>query len=258
MPRCPQSRAASSESRPKYGSMAAALQGAMSASRGVFHQRLPDANSAALGTLHGQSQCLEVLDIAGEWAHVTAWNHERGDRVTGYVPMKNLKSAAPNGPYGLLIDKRTQTLALFIDGVRAAEVPISTGLVAKDRLIRETAAGSFLTVERIAGFADSGYYYDYPIRYDGGNLIHQVGYKKVNGRSDFSDQTPLLGQKGSHGCVRVQRETEPATGLCAYWLWTHLPYHTRVMILDDIRATAKGYQRLAVKALRKRGVAFEE
>ncbi len=194
---------------------------------------LPDADSAQLGTLHGQSQCLEVLDIAGEWAHVTAWNHERGDRVTGYVPLKNLKTAAPNGPYGLLIDKRTQTLALLIDGVRAAEVPISTGLVAKDRLIRETAAGSFLTVERIAGFADSGYYYDYPIRYDGGNLIHQVGYKKVNGRSDFSDQTPLLGQKGSHGCVRVQRETEPATGLCAYWLWTHLPYHTRVMILDD-------------------------
>ena len=32
----------------------------------------------------------------------------------------------------------------------------------------------------------------------------------------------------------------------------------RVMILDDIRATAKGYQRLAVKALRKRGVPFEE
>ena len=32
----------------------------------------------------------------------------------------------------------------------------------------------------------------------------------------------------------------------------------RVIILDDIKATAKGYQRLAVKALRKRGVPFEE
>ena len=32
----------------------------------------------------------------------------------------------------------------------------------------------------------------------------------------------------------------------------------RVVILDDIKATAKGYQRLAVKALRKRGVDFEE
>lgn len=32
----------------------------------------------------------------------------------------------------------------------------------------------------------------------------------------------------------------------------------RIIILDDIKATAKGYQRLAVKALRKRGVPFEE
>jgi hypothetical protein len=31
-----------------------------------------------------------------------------------------------------------------------------------------------------------------------------------------------------------------------------------VIILDDIKATAKGYQRLAAKALRKRGVDFEE
>jgi plasmid segregation protein ParM len=32
----------------------------------------------------------------------------------------------------------------------------------------------------------------------------------------------------------------------------------RVIFLDDIKATAKGYQRLAAKALRKRGVDFEE
>lgn len=200
------------------------------------HQQVyaqPGTGSTALGTLHGQSQCLEVLDIAGDWARVTAWNHERGEQMTGYVPLKNLKTAEPNGPYGLLIDKRTQTMALFEDGRRLVEVPVSTGLVARDRLIRETAAGSFLTVERIAGFADSGYYYDYPIRYDGGNLIHQLGYKKVNGRSDFRDQTPQLGQKASHGCVRVQRDADAETGLSAYWLWTHLPYHTRVMILDD-------------------------
>lgn len=36
------------------------------------------------------------------------------------------------------------------------------------------------------------------------------------------------------------------------------PDPDRIIILDDIKATAKGYQRLAVKALRKRGVPFEE
>ena len=32
----------------------------------------------------------------------------------------------------------------------------------------------------------------------------------------------------------------------------------RVTIIDDIQATAKGYHRLAAKALRKRGEPFEE
>jgi plasmid segregation protein ParM len=36
------------------------------------------------------------------------------------------------------------------------------------------------------------------------------------------------------------------------------PDPDRIIILDDIKATAKGYQRLAAKALRKRGVVFEE
>ena len=41
-----------------------------------------------------------------------------------------------------------------------------------------------------------------------------------------------MGTKASHGCVRIQNRPDE-NGLNAYWLWTHLPYHTKVLILDD-------------------------
>ena len=49
---------------------------------------------------------------------------------------------------------------------------------------------------------------------------------------DFSIQSALLGTKASHGCVRIQNRPDE-NGINAYWLWTHLPYHTKVLILDD-------------------------
>lgn len=43
------------------------------------HQQMytkPDKKSKSLGTLHGQSQCVEVLSLEGDWACIRAWNHE--------------------------------------------------------------------------------------------------------------------------------------------------------------------------------------
>ena len=69
------------------------------------------------------------------------------------------------------------------------------------------------------------------------------------------------------GIMRSLREHEYNPMLMKLWfmgggacLIRHFgPLDTnRIIILDDIKATAKGYQRLAVKALRKRGVPFEE
>ncbi len=202
------------------------------------HQKvyqLPNKKSESLGTLHGQSQSLEVLEVADGWAKIRAWRHEDGAQVTGYVPAANLKWAWPNGEYGLLIDKRTQRMKVYRSGEVIAEVPVSTGLMGEDRLIRETAAGAFLTVERIEDFVDNGMRYMYPIRYDGGNLLHQIGCKMTRRHPDFSAQRADLGIKASHGCVRVPDEMTEG-GVNAWWMWTNLPWHTRVMILDDPEA----------------------
>lgn len=48
----------------------------------------------------------------------------------------------------------------------------------------------------------------------------------------FDEQTALLGTKASAGGIHLPRSAE-GDALNAYWLWTHLPYHTRMIILDD-------------------------
>ncbi len=188
---------------------------------------------AELGTVHGQSQALEVIKIEGKYAFVGAWNHESGEYVEGWVKVSDLMVVAPSGEYGVLVDKVAQTMTIYHRGAVLDVIPVSTGLAAENRLIRETAAGSFLTVDRIGNFDSGGYSYDHPIRYDGGNLIHQLGYDTVGTKHDFSDQQPLLGAKASQGCIRVSNVPSEGAGINAYWLYTHLPYGTRVIILDD-------------------------
>ena len=209
---------------------------------------LPDSASRVLGTVHAQSQAVKVMEIREDgWVRVQAWNHESGELVEGYVPQERLMMVQPNDQYGLLLDKNTQTLTVFHQGKRLTTLQVSTGRMEKDALFQETPAGSYLTLEHMADFATGGLHYDYPIRYDGGNLLHQLGYKERSGRNDFTQQQPQLGSKASHGCVRLPFEINE-DGVNAYWLWTHLPYHTRVILLDDPQ------QRMEQEALANAGL----
>ena len=202
----------------------------------VSHQRVyrePDIKSRVLGTLHGQSQSLSVMEIAENWVRIRAWNHEKGALVEGWVPKKNLKAVRPQEQYGLLIDKKKQTLTLFEAGKRVDTLLVSTGRMKKGELYQETAAGSFLTDEHMTDYSTNGLKYDFVIRYDGGNLLHQIPYSwSESGKKDMIPGEVYLGTKASHACIRIQ-EKPSETGINAYWFWTHLPYHTRVIVLDD-------------------------
>lgn len=192
----------------------------------------PNPESTSLGTLHGQSQGVRVLRIEEEWAMIGAWNHEEAAYIEGWVPLSRLKTEAPRGEYALLIDKRKQTLTVFRNGEVLDTLLISTGRAEKGSLYQETSAGCFLTGYHRVNFSMNGKKYDYVIQYDGGNLLHQTPYDWGQQKKDFTLGRGYLGTKASHACIRIQPEPGDG-GLNAYWLFTHLPYHTRVMILDD-------------------------
>ena len=202
------------------------------------HQKVyvsPDTKSRVLGTLHGQSQALDIIELTDKWAFIGAWNHENASYIEGWIPRNVLITVLPQKEYGLLLDKKEQTLTVFKEGKRIQTLLVSTGRIEKNALFQETAAGSFLTDIHKSDFSMNGSKYDYVIRYDGGNLLHQIPYEWGNGKKNFSYARGCLGAKASHGCVRIQAEAGPA-GINAYWLWTHIPYHTRVIILDDEEA----------------------
>lgn len=207
--------------------------------KSTSHQKLyaePSTKSKSLGTVHGQSQGVQILQPPQDgWVKVGAYNHEDGSWAEGFVQEDRLMTLPTESDYGLLLDKRTQTMAVFYQGERIAELKVSTGLVEKNKLYQETPAGAFFTLEHMSDFSLSGNNYDYVIRYDGGNLLHQCAYRITKEWKDFSLQSALLGTKASHGCVRIQN-TADESGVNAYWLWTHLPYRTKVLILDDPEA----------------------
>lgn len=192
----------------------------------------PDTSSKSLGTLHGQTQGLEVFRIDDGWALIGAWNHEEAAYVEGWVPVSRLKVEAPRTEYGILIDKQKQTLTVYREGEKLDTLLVSTGRAARGALYQETSAGSFLTGYHRVNFSMNGKKYDFVIQYDGGNLLHQTPYDWGQQKKDFTLGRGYLGAKASHACIRIQPEPGQG-GLNAYWLFTHIPYHTRVMILDD-------------------------
>ena len=198
----------------------------------------PSTRSPSVGLVCCATQGLEVLSIEGDWAQVRAGNYSDGHFITGWYPLKDLAAVSPAPHYGVLVDKRSQTLTVYHDGVPVGTVPVSTGLATEKKPERETSPGAFLTdIHFSRDFAQEGARYDYPLRYQGGNIIHSTGYARIPHAAysvkDYSKNLPLLGQKASHGCVRVSPFATADCEINSYWLWTHLPYHTRVIILDD-------------------------
>ena len=157
-----------------------------------------------------------------------AWCVQKANYIEGYVRVSELKAVTPAQDYGLLIDKQTQTLSLFGNGQRLASIRVSTGSTAKKY---ETEAGSYLTCTRLGSFSTGSYHYEYPIRINGATLIHSVGWLEHNRFRSFERENALLGTKASHGCVRMERTTEG--GYNTWWMWTHLRWNTRVIIMDD-------------------------
>ena len=198
----------------------------------------PDPRSPSAGTVCCATQGLEILALENGWAQVRAWNYDNAGAITGWYPADKLTVVMPGAHYGVLVDKAAQTLTVYQDGVPVGTVPVSTGLPTAKKPQRETPPGAFLTdIHFSPDFAQDGMRYDYPLRYQGGNIIHSTGFVRIPHAAwsvkDYSKNLPLLGSRASHGCVRVSPFASADCPVNSYWLWTHLPYHTRVIILPD-------------------------
>ena len=179
----------------------------------------PDEDSEKLGMVTGQSQALHVLETRDDgWTKVETYSTSFHDSkvknfnafVTGYIQSDKLKTVEVNQKYGLIVDKLTQRLYLFVDGHLETSLAISTGLYNKRQPYNETRSGEYLLLYyRKGDLPDGTMHCYYPIRFNAADYLHEVpctvpaGGKRAD--ANYARYEPKLGTRDSHGCIRVQR-----------------------------------------------------
>ncbi len=204
----------------------------------VYLMENPDGTGKRVAQIHAMSQGLHIIGQTNEFGYILVESFSNYDPVfqpkkpediaqafeikRGYIEAAHIKYMPVSQHIGLLVDKLTQRMYVFIDGKRATEFIISTGTTAGNRMYRETIPGEFTTISYVGSFASGEVISDMGIRYNGGSLIHEVPHV-VNGegRRNYVPFERLLGQKASAGCVRVPRQKNP-DGYNMKWLWENL------------------------------------
>ena len=203
----------------------------------------PRADSAEIGEITCASQGVHVLEhLENGWSKIEcysssfkesstkAWNALQ----TGYVQTKLLKEVQVRSDYALIVDKLTQRCYVYKNGVFYDELLASTGLSGKDDPWNETRSGEFMIYSPTGQFKSEPYLCRYGLRYNDGDLLHEIPYKKRESGKDYTHTEPLLGQRASHGCLRIQRKrTEKGTNMT--WLWNNLSekMRTRLVVWED-------------------------
>ena len=202
----------------------------------VYLMENPDGTGEKIAQIHAQSQGLHVLGDPNEHGYVlveafsnyddkyypeTDEEKEHAfDLKQGYLKASGLKEIPVQQDMGLLIDELTQRMYLFIDGERVTEFLISTGVIENEKYYQETIAGEYITVSHTGTLITSKYMHcDMAIRINGGILIHEVPHEPLaDGSKRYGKYEVDLGQKASHGCIRVQRQMTPE-GYNHQWIW---------------------------------------
>lgn len=184
------------------------------------------------GFFYGTSAAMHVLAVEDGWALVESYDMSN-QFLRGYVKASLLKTVKPHSEYGMVVDKQTQRLYLYGNGVKITELLVSTGLPEKGKAYNETAAGEFLICSRTGEFQSGNMYCDLALRFNGGDLLHLVPYlANADGTRNYAPFERYLGSRASHGCIRVQLKANN-DGYNMQWLWDNLKLNTKIIVWDD-------------------------
>lgn len=202
----------------------------------------PDENSERVAVVTRATQGVHVLEtLDNGWSLVECYSSSFHDSkvkawnmlVQGYIQTSELKTVKPADAYALVVDKLTQKLYVFKDGGLFSTLDISTGLANERQPYNETRSGEFFLTSAVGGFYSDNMYCPRAIRFNDGDLLHEVPYvERSNGNKVYSTTEPYLGTKASHGCIRVQRKRTPE-GVNMLWLWEHRKKNIKIVVWED-------------------------
>ena len=201
-----------------------------------------------VGEVTGESQGVHVLESSedGRWTRIGAYSSSVegspvrvwADYFEGWVPTVLLQQKEVSQKAGVVIDKLKQRLYVYQDGKLFTTLLCSTGFSKKNTPFNETPAGEFLTISWVGGFWSNNLWCDLGIRINDGILLHEVPVlvtydENGNEKRDEDRCENYLGDRASHGCIRIQRRQSPE-GINMKWLWENLERgKTKVIIWDD-------------------------
>ena len=206
----------------------------------VIIRSKPSEESDGIGMVTCISQGVHVLERGEEWTLIECYSSSFHDSailnwnalVQGYVPTAYLKEVKPNQELGLVVDKLTQRLYVFRNGKLFSTLLVSTGIANAKQPYNETRSGEFLLISKVGEFASDNLRCAMALRFNDGDLLHEVPYIAGSYGKDYSVNEPKLGTKASHGCIRVQRQASPE-GVNQKWLWNNYKKNTRILIWED-------------------------
>ncbi len=201
----------------------------------------PDEKSEGVGMVTCMTQGVRVLEtLDNGWSLVECYSSSFSSSpvktwnmlVQGYVETERLQTVTPSSEYGIVVDKLTQRLYLFKEGRLYSTLLVSTGLANAKQPYNETRAGEFLLTSAVGEFESGNMVCDMAIRFNAGDLLHEVPYIPGKYGRNYTKQEQKLGEKASHGCIRVQRWKTPE-GVNMEWLWDNRQTNTRLFIWED-------------------------
>lgn len=192
----------------------------------------PSDESEAIADVTGYSQGVHVLKtLENGWSLVEVYSSSFHDSTIkawnqftqGYVKTSLLQvKEVGNHELAMVMDKLTQRVYLFKDGKLFSELLASTGLPNDKQPYNETRSGEFLLVSAVGQFKSDNLLCNYGIRFNFGDLIHEVPHVlNGDGTPNYTTCEKQLGERASHGCIRIQRLTN-GEGINMRWIWNEI------------------------------------
>ena len=203
----------------------------------------PSDKSRQIGVITCTSQSVRVIEeLDNGWSLIETYSSTFHDNsvdawnmlIQGYVRTSNLRTKKVNEKYHIVVDKLTQRLYLFGDGKLITTLLVSTGLSNETQPYNETRSGDFLYVSPTGGFWSDNMFAPMGMKFNDGDLLHEVPYVQRSNSNTriYSTTEPFLGQRASHGCIRVQRKLN-ADGYNMKWIWDNRKDIGRIVVWED-------------------------
>ncbi len=183
----------------------------------------PSLDSKILGSNYGNILAVTVIEqLDNGFTKIATRDYKSTKLLEGFVPTDKLKEISLAEKYGIVVSLEEQQVYIYEDNELLTSFLCSTGI---DENNYFTPEGIYLIGDRGESFFSSRFQqgaYNW-VRFNYNYLFHSLPFDE--NREMIDEEAEKLGQKASHGCIRLSMED-------INWFYDNIPRGTPVVIKD--------------------------